>query len=232
MRLHRFYIEQNFEKTFSVTTPDLINQWLRVFRFKTGDRIVVLNGDGFDYVCRFEKLDRKDVELLVEEKIKNVIDPKINLTLCQAIIKKDNFEWVVEKGTELGVSVFQPVISERSEKKNLNVKRLEIIAKEATEQSGRAILPKILQPQALNDVLNDIDTKNALVFDSSGLSFTSQKPSSFINDSLFLFVGPEGGWTEKELELFKSKNIPIFSLGNMTLRAETAAVAIASLILF
>lgn len=234
MKIQRFFINQKVELgEMNVSDVGLVHQIKNVFRMRGGEEIVVFDGSGSEFKTRISNVAKNSLTLNILEKIENKVVPKNKITLCQSLIKKDNFEWIVEKGTELGVSEFLPIISERSEKKNLNIERLNTIAKEATEQSGRAIVPKILSPQALNDVLNTIDTKNALVFDSSGSSFSasSLKPLFFIPDSLFLLIGPEGGWTEKELELFKSKNIPIYSIGNMTLRAETGAIAIASLLL-
>jgi 16S rRNA (uracil1498-N3)-methyltransferase len=232
MRLQRFFINQKIELgEMSVSDAGVVHQIKNVFRMKGGEEIVIFDGSGFEFKARVSEVSKNSLTLNILEKIENKVFPKNKITLCQSLIKKDNFEWIVEKGTELGVSEFLPIVSERSEKKNLNIERLNIIAKEATEQSGRAIVPKILNPQALNDVLNTIDTKTAIVFDSSGSSFSSSKSLFLIHDSLFFFIGPEGGWTEKELELFKSKNIPIYSLGNMTLRAETGAIAVTSLFL-
>ncbi len=229
MKIQRFFINQKIELgEVGVSDIGVVHQIKNVFRMKGGEEVVVFDGSGFEFKARVSEVSKNSLTLNILEKIENKVVPKNKITLCQSLIKKDNFEWIVEKGTELGVSEFLPIVSERSEKKNLNIERLNTIAKEATEQSGRALVPKILNPQALNDVLNTIDTKTALVFDSSGIPLQAK---SLKLSAISLFVGPEGGWTEKELELFKSKNIPIYSLGNMTLRAETGAIATTSLFL-
>ncbi len=228
MRLHRFYINQKIENSVLVKDGNLINQWLRVFRLKVGDRIILFCGDCFEYETEFVSLKKDEVVLKIISKKENLNQPKKEIVLFASLIKKDNFEWVVEKCTELGVSKFQPIISERSEKKNLNIERLKIIAREAVEQSGRTKIPEILNLENLEDVLNKIKPENSIAFDSFGVDFNSK---NFQIKSCNLFVGPEGGFSEKEIELFKSKNIPIFSLGNFTLRAETASVAISSLLL-
>ena len=108
--------------------------------------------------------------------------------------------------------------------------RLNIIAKEASEQSGRAQLPKIHEPKKLSELLENFNG-NGIAFDSSGKNFQFSIPNFQSISNISIFIGPEGGWTEHELKLFKSKNIPIVSLGNMTLRAETAAIAVASILL-
>jgi 16S rRNA (uracil1498-N3)-methyltransferase len=120
-------------------------------------------------------------------------------------------------------------LAKRSEKKNLNLERLNLIAKEATEQSGRNFVPNISELKNLSEILENLKM-SAVAFDGSGNKFSSSQIKS--ENELAIFVGPEGGFTEKEIELFKSKNIPIFSLGEFTLRAETASITICSLLLF
>ena len=122
MRLHRFFIEQEIPDSEEVTIADkdLIHQWQKVFRLKTGDKVIIFDGSGFDYVSEFVSLDRNNSILKIVEKKLNQNIQKKEIHLFQSIIKKDKFEWVLEKGTELGVSFFHPIISERSEKKNIN----------------------------------------------------------------------------------------------------------------
>lgn len=229
MRLHRFYLNQEVEEKILINDKNLINQWFRVFRFKTGDKVILFFNDGFDYEFLFVSINKNEASLEKQSKKQKINFLKRKIFLFQSIIKKDNFEWIVEKGTEVGVLSFEPVISERSEKKNLNLERLNLIAKEATEQSGRNFVPNVGEPKNLSEVLENLKI-SAIAFDGSGDKFFSSQIKS--ENELAIFVGPEGGFTEKEIELFKSKNIPIFSLGEFTLRAETASIAICSLLLF
>ncbi len=229
MRLHRFYINQEVEEKILIHDQNLINQWFRVFRFKIGDKIILFFNDGFDYEFVFVSINKNEAYLEKKTKKEKTNFSKRKIFLFQSIIKKDNFEWIVEKGTEVGVFSFEPVISDRSEKKNLNLERLNLIAKEATEQSGRNFVPNISEPKNLSEILENLKM-SAVAFDGSGNKFSSSQIKS--ENELAIFVGPEGGFTEKEIELFKSKNIPIFSLGEFTLRAETASITICSLLLF
>lgn len=228
MRLHRFFVDQKIDKDVLIKDENLINQWLRVFRLKVGDQVILFNDDGFEYESEIVSISKNEIILRVLSKKENFNKSKKEIILFASLIKKDNFEWVVEKCTELGVSKIQPVISERSEKKNLNISRLKIIAKEATEQSGRFKIPEILNPENLEDVVNKIRPDHSLVFDSSGSDFL---PQNFELKSYNLFIGPEGGFSSSEIELFKSKNISIFSFGKFALRAETASIAVCSLLL-
>lgn len=229
MKTHRFFVKEKIDDQKKIVISDemLIHQWRNVFRMKVGDMLVLLDNSGFEYPARFLKLEKTEAEFEISKKIKNEVTPKREVVLCQSLVKKDKFEWIVQKGTELGISAFWPVISERSEKKGLNMERLRVIAREAAEQSGRGKIPRVHEPQKLSEILNSIKN-DAVVFDASGSPFLTL---NFTLSTFNLFVGPEGGFTPPELELFKSKNIPIVSIGNMTLRAETAAIAISSLLL-
>ena len=124
-------------------------------------------------------------------------------------------------------SHFHPIISERSEKKSVNFERAGKIIKEASEQSGRGSLPRIEQLANLEDALNND-------FVSIAFHPTSDKfnKDDFGKEKAFgIFIGPEGGWSDRELKMFKEKEIKILSLGPQILRAETAAIAISSLLL-
>lgn len=229
MRLHRFFIKQKIPESgeVMVADKDLIHQWGKVFRLKTGDRVIIFDGTGLDYVSEIVSLNKNEAVLKVVEKIKNENVPKKEIHLFQSIIKKDNFEWVIEKGTELGVSYFHPIISERSEKKNINFERVRKIIKEASEQSGRGSLSNVSELVNLENSLNNDFT--AIAFHPTGDKFDK---NNFEKEKVVgIFIGPEGGWSDRELEIFKENKVKILSLGQQILRAETAAIAISSLLL-
>lgn len=230
MRLHRFYIEENIGNKKEITLSDstLVHQLRSVFRLKTGDSLILFDGSSFEYVSEIVLITSERVTVVIREVRDRCYSPKKNIHLLQSVIKKDNFEWVLEKCTELGVSRFTPVISERTEKKNINLDRARIIVKEASEQSGRCSVPAIDDICDLKDILQEYKDE-IVVFHMEGMSL---RDSSFaLRDTLKVLVGPEGGWSEKEIALFKEKNIPIVSVGAQVLRAETASVAIATLLL-
>ena len=229
MKLQRFFVEEGLDinKEIIISDADFAHQLLRVFRMETGDKIILLDNSGFEFLSEITSLSKKELTVLVKDKkeVKNIA--KKEITIFASLIKKDKFEWVLEKCTELGVSHFVPVISERSEKKDLNIERAKKILKEASEQSERGIIPTISLPISLKEAL-DMVGESALCLELGATSLDSYKLSAKIYN---LFIGPEGGWGEKDLTLFKEKNIPLFSLGNQVLRAETASVAVAANIL-
>ncbi|MBP6858982.1 MAG: RsmE family RNA methyltransferase, partial [Candidatus Pacebacteria bacterium] len=122
MRLHRFYISEKIglQTEIIVHSADLVNQVRRVFRLKTGDSIVIFDGSGSDYECRIADFSEKSITLDIQNASRSRFMPSRKVYLYAAMVKKDTFEWIAEKATELGVTHIIPVMAERSEKKNIN----------------------------------------------------------------------------------------------------------------
>ncbi len=229
MRLHRFFIEEKIEgkDSIRIRNRELHHQLKDVFRFQIGASVLLLDNSGFEFeavITSFE-VGNLDFKIVHSEKVKNV--PKREIYLFASLIKKDNFEWVLEKGTEIGVTHFIPVLSERSEKKALNMERAIKIIREASEQSGRGILPELHSVMKLEDVLSSTSGE-IIVFDFSGIPFKDFRQQSDIRK---LFVGPEGGWSDREIKMFLDKKAQIVSLGETVLRAETASLVASTLFL-
>ncbi len=236
MRLHRFYTSEKIgdKKELTINSADLANQIVRVFRLGAGDKVVIFDGSGNDYVCDILGASaREGVSLNIVEVRPSRYMPTRKVYLFQSIIKKDKFEWVVEKATELGVTDIVPLLAERSEKKDLNIERLRKIAIEASEQCGRGDVPVVhgvmtrlsgLSEYNFRKIVMDLNGEVATA--RSGLALTSSL------ETIGIFIGPEGGWSPSEIELFHKNNVPIYSLGNQVLRAETAAIATLSLVVF
>lgn len=225
MRLHRFYIEEqiNLNQELALTDKDLINQIRNVFRMQKNDKVIFFDGTGFDFVSEILMLEKNKMIVIPKER-KEAVLPKKEITLFQALIKKDNFEMIAEKCTEIGVTNFVPVLCERSEKKNLNLERVEKILKEASEQSGRGDIPKIFSIQELYDL--PFGEMPIFVADFDG---ENVKKINFPNKCGIL-IGPEGGFSEEERSFLKDLSsqkvgdVKIFSLSETVLRAETAAI--------
>jgi 16S rRNA (uracil1498-N3)-methyltransferase len=225
MRLHRFYRVQPLGEDVVINDVSLIKQWSKVFRYKEGDFVILFNGEGSDVTYRIETISLHEC-FLRQTNIHDTYIPSKKINIHLSLIKKDNFELVVQKATELGVTTITPVLSERSEKKNLNLERLRIIAVEAAEQCGRGDVPTILPIVSLSSALDSIPVDEyTYILQIDSTSFSTQilhdaKEAKSVN----LFIGPEGGWSDQELNIFKKKNVTTVSLGKTMLRAETAAI--------
>ena len=234
MKLHRYFVDNRaFPKKelppegvdFNLVDKGLINQWRNVLRMEVCDKAILFDGGGDEALCEFVSLSKNLAEFKVIEK-KHGLIPTREVTLYLALIKKDNFEFVLEKATELGVSRIVPVQADRSEKKGVNYERAQRILREASEQSGRATVPTIDEIISVDKLPSEV-----VVFDPRG---TISARKYFIKNAtaaVSLFVGPEGGFTDAEIESFRARNIPIVSTGTQILRAETAAIVALTLAL-
>ncbi len=224
MKIHRFYCQFE-EKNNKIKIGDKgqIRQLRNVLRLAAGDRVVVFSNNGADYLCEIASLsgDGCELSILEVQEAKQNILPRIWL-FC-SVLKKENFELVVQKATELGVSRIIPIICERTVKTGLNQERLEKIALEAIEQSGQNSLPQIDEPIDLQAALSLAAACELNIL----LNMASEKIKQVCLDAkqLSLFVGPEGGWTESEVEKMKHAGFIEAAIAPSTLRAETAAIA-------
>ncbi|TSC67404.1 MAG: 16S ribosomal RNA methyltransferase RsmE [Parcubacteria group bacterium Gr01-1014_72] len=229
MRLHNFFIGEPIEgkREVVVTDSSLLHQWRHVLRLNVGSQVVLCDNSGFFYRALIKELSFRLARLEVLEKKWGDVVPKRHVTLFLALIKRDRFEWALEKATELGVSRIAPTVAERSVKIRFDQRRAERIIREAAEQSGRATLPVLSPVVSLEGALEKVSDGTLALHPSGPLL----EATSYQLPATSFFIGPEGGWTERELALFREKNIPLASLGPATLRTETAALAISSLAL-
>jgi 16S rRNA (uracil1498-N3)-methyltransferase len=194
-----------------------IHQWKNVFRYEVG-QLLILFGDGFEHFYSVESINKKEAVLCEQSKEPSRMQDG-ELALGIALIKRDNFELVLQKCTEIGVTEFIPVITDRSLQKMFGVDRLEKILVEATEQSGWGRVPKLSEPVHFDN----IEVVNAVVLDQSG---TTQTPVSVA----MLLVGPEGGWSDEEQIKMAKNKTKVWSLKTGVLRAETAAIVATGII--
>jgi len=220
MRLHRFFVEEKIPASgeFFVVNETLLNQWRNVLRMEKGSNIVLLDGNGSESLCEFVSLTKKNALLKLLETKKGLVSSR-DVTLYLALIKKDNFELALEKATELGVSRIVPVQADRSEKKGVNYERSEKILREASEQSGRATVPAISEIIDVEKIPGGV-----VVFDPRGTISAREYFTRNTTAPVSVFIGPEGGFTDAEMESFYERNIPIVTIGTQILRAETAVI--------
>ncbi len=232
MKIHRFFVNP---KDISgnkavIADKESLNQLKKVLRISAGDFLILLDGSGKEYLIKVENISKDALAGSVEEVSQNQNEPELKITLFQAIGKKDKFEWVLQKGTEVGISEFIPIITERTEKLGLNRERLEKVLKEAAEQSERGIIPKLGEPESFEEALRNIQGKQAILLNRSGKLIKGYL-SADLPGEFGIFVGPEGGFTEKELEIAKNHGAKIISLGKTILRTETAGLIAAAILL-
>ena len=199
-------------------------------RAKIGDVIKLFNGKGLVCLAKIKKISKDNLEAEILEK--NFYPKKeYEIVLCQGLIKLDKFEMIIEKTTELGVDKIIPVYLARSSVKPdsflKKYERFKTIAIESSKQSDRIYIPEIFEVKKLEDLFREqnIEFLNIVFYKDSQRNLLELK--DFIKNSkkIRLFIGPEGDFSEEEIEFFKKqKNSYFASLSNNILRSETAAI--------
>ena len=228
MRLHRFIGDFDLSnEIITVTDTELLNQLRNVLRLRVGDQLTLADGQGTETLATIVDGDKKMLRLAISEQSQPAREPYKKATLFCAVLKRENFELILQKATEIGISRIVPLMTERTVKTGFNRERLEKILREAAEQSGRTFLPELAEPQTLEQALDQADPKTSIFFDPSG---TVQAPVVY-QRATSCFIGPEGGFSESEVSLAQDRGLAIASLGSLTLRGETAAIVASYLLI-
>jgi len=237
--MQRFLVNRQCIDDDSITiTGDIVHQIRNVLRLQSGERIVVFDNTGSEYTVILDMIEKDRVKGTICH-TRQTAELNIKITLYQALLKSDHFEFVLQKCTEIGVSVFVPVVCERCvvRKPGANKKqRWEKVIKEATEQSGRGMMPVLKSPVSFPEACRYI-TGTSII---AGIGTDSLKLRNILRhnidadnrQSINIFIGPEGGFTAPEEELARSCGIHKVTLGPRVLRAETAGLVAATAILY
>jgi 16S rRNA (uracil1498-N3)-methyltransferase len=242
--MHRFFIPPEWIDEGKVTISGwLVHQLQHVLRLKTEDHILVLDNNGWEYEVELKRMTTERVNGKIIEKRLSRAEPRTHITLYQALLKGSKFEFVLQKCTELGVAAFVPTISDRCVVGNLadvtsgKIMRWKRITQEAAEQSGRGRLPLLRSPLLFGQACEQASGFSLIPWEGEkamGLSAALKEQTSAggYPSSVNLFIGPEGGFSDSEVEFARAYGIKPVSLGNRILRAETAAIAAVAAILY
>ncbi|MFA6407312.1 MAG: RsmE family RNA methyltransferase [Candidatus Paceibacterota bacterium] len=225
MKLHRFIGDFDFSHSIlRVTERDFVEQVISVLRLARGEELILCDGKRNEVRGKILTYEKGFVEIEILEKKRNEAESECEVTLYLSILKKSNFELAAQKATEAGVTHLTPVLSTRTVKLNMPEARISQIMKEASEQSGRGVVPQIHKAIDFDMALEHAKQNDAnLLFDSSGNSMHHILPTLQDARRIGIFIGPEGGFDPEEVSRAKEKGFKIGNLGKRTLRAETAA---------
>ncbi len=237
--MNRFFMEGiNPEKKEVAISGETAHQISRVLRLKPGDRFLLLDNKGWEYQAVIKSILNNVVIGRIANKVLGTGEPSVKITLYQALLKNEKFEFVLQKGVELGIHSFVPFISERCVAKKPSENKIERwrnIIKEAAEQSRRALIP-VLNEVVLFEEACSQALKPALILweeeKTRDLKSLLKSPAFSKKEQISLFVGPEGGFTSAEIGLANQYGIVSVGLGNRILRAETAGLAVISAIMY
>ena len=236
----KFFVDKNSigEKNIEITGDDA-NHIATVLRAKVDEEIVICDGYGTDYRCRLIGINKKQVLAEIIEKFKNENEPDLKITLFQGLPKGDKMELVIQKCIEIGVDKIVPVMTEntvvkigdKAEKKNI---RWNKIAESAAKQCGRGKIPhvdKIISFKEAIESIKDLDTA-IIPYEKETKNSIKKFATNFKGNSIGIFIGPEGGFSEEEIALCKENGIESVTLGKRILRTETAGLVTSVILLY
>lgn len=235
MTLHRFFLPAGAFDCDEVTfPPDAARQITRVLRLRPGDRVIALDSTGEECVVRLDHAAGA-VRGRVEERRPNASEPVARLELYPGTLKAARLEWVLQKGTELGVSSFVPIVTARSvahEGGENRRRRFDAVVREAAEQSRRGRIPPVSPPLPFAEALvRAAAGPTVVLWEDERSTHLRDVPLPSAAEPIAVFVGPEGGFTDDEIALARTHGAQTATLGPRILRAETASIAAAALLL-
>lgn len=240
--MHRFFVPAAAEAQpgQSLTLPaDVAHQLHHVLRMQPGDAILLLDNAGWMLTGRLTAVSVRQVTVEIEDRRPAGGEPPLQLTLYQALLPRDKFEWVLQKGTEVGVSRFVPVVTQRSLVQTTALKankraRWEKILAEAAEQCRRGRIPTLASPLPLAQALAEGKAADVALMAweevGNGRSLTQAMPLDA--RSIALFIGPEGGFAPEEVAAAQTHGVQPVTLGPRILRTETAAIVASALLVY
>lgn len=236
-RPRRFFVPAGTLKARNITlSGDLAHRLARVLRLRRGDRVVLTEGGEREFEVELTDVSANAVTGVVTGDHPSPPEAAIEVVLYQSLIRPNRFDLAIEKGTELGVARFVPVInalSQTDEASQGRAERWRRLVVEAAEQCGRGRLPVIDPPLPFDEALASAPGLLVVPYEAERanrladyLRALPERPQS-----VSLFIGPEGGYTDEEIALARGSGAALVTLGRRVLRSETAAVVAAAIVL-
>lgn len=241
--MHHFFVSPNQidDKYVTITGGD-VNHIKNVLRMKVDEELLISNGQDKDYYCKIEAISDDEIKALILDEEFEGTELPTELYLFQGLPKSDKMELIIQKAVELGVKEIIPVATKRcvvkldDKKEASKIKRWQAISESAAKQSRRTIIPEISSVMSFKEAIN-----RAKEFELGIIPYENFKDMKETKDVLSkvqkgikigIFIGPEGGFEESEVQYALDNGIHPISLGKRILRTETAGLAILSVLMF
>lgn len=241
--MHQFFIEPSWRKQNKIYMDGSeVVHMKNVLRIKPGESVKISDGQGTEYLCEVERYEEQAVILdIVSEAVSDCELPS-RIYLFQGLPKSDKMELIIQKAVELGAYEIVPVVTERTvvkldeKKAEKKVQRWNAISLSAAKQSGRSLIPEVKKVLTFKEALDYAKKLNVLLIPyelAKGMEETKSILEAIApGQSVGVFIGPEGGFREAEVELAVSYGAKPITLGKRILRTETAGLAALSVLMF
>ena len=238
--MHKFFTPSSYiaDNKGKIVGED-VKHIYKVLRLTEGEEVILNDCEGIEYLAKINEVTKTEVNLDIIEKLDVNNESDVEIVLFQGMPKAQKMDLIVQKGTELGISKFVPVITERVDVKLKGdfkkLDRLNRIALEACKQSKRSIIPEVLKPIEFEELLNTINSFDLIVVpyenrEDYGIKALVKDINKENIKRIGIVVGPEGGFEEEEIERLKDAKAFIITLGKRILRTETAGFVATSLL--
>ena len=243
--MYQFFIESDEirEDGIHILDPGNINHIRNVLRMKTGERIrLCCQEKKREYLCRIEEIRPEEILAAIEDIDGENRELPCRITLFQGLPKGEKMEWIIQKAVELGVYQIVPVSMKRSivrldeKRQKKKVDRWNLIAESAAKQSGRNYVTRVTEIYSFSGAVEKAFSMDAVLLpyeDARGIGYTRKVFSSMTGkESIGIFIGPEGGFEENEVDQIKEKGGYVVTLGQRILRTETAGMTVLSILMY
>ena len=249
MSLNRFYVPpERIKQGEAIIEGPEANHLTRVLRLQPGEQVRVFDGQGNEYLSRIREINGPRVFVTLEAEPETDItvkrEPPLKVILAQGLPKGDKMELIIQKGTELGAARVIPLVTERTvvrlepDRAVKRQQRWQKVAAEAARQSQRSLIPRVDLPISFNEVLKalpDPETNLCLIpWEDESACFIKPvlRERADIPRSVWIFIGPEGGFSAAEIEQARAAGVIPVSLGPRILRTETAGFTVLTMLLY
>lgn len=238
--MSKFFISNDLIKDDKIfINGENANHIINALRCKIGEEIEVSSGDGYDYICKIVEITKDNVITKIIDCFGNESEPNVKITLYQGLPKSEKMELIIQKCVELGIDEIVPVNTDRvivklAGKEDKKIARWNKISESAAKQSRRGKIPIVRSIVSFNNAIKEASKNdfNIIPYEKEQVNSIKSIVNNFKGKSIGVFIGPEGGFSEKEIEFaIQNKIIPI-TLGKRILRTETAGFITTAILLY
>lgn len=218
-----------------------VNHIKNVLRLSNHAKITICDGQAVDYKCSISEIGDRTIRAQILSKGPSRSEAETKITLFQSLIKGDKFEWVIQKSIEIGVSQIVPIQTahcvsklDGAKKTKSRIKRWNKIAQAAAKQSGRGMIPEVTEPLSYKQALNQAQAMDLafVAYVKEEVETLKSHVEGFKGKTIGIFIGPEGGFSDAEIQKAEECHVKPITLGPRILRSETASLVLLSNILY
>lgn len=234
--MKRFFVDKELNNADIIKIEGVEHNHIKnVMRMQIGDKIILVCGDEFDYNAEIIAMSKGDTTCRIMDREVNIYNPYSDVTVYQALVKSDNMSLIVQKLTELGVKTFAPFESEyiTSKDKMGKSRKLQEISNQSVKQCKRSIPMHIKDVVSFDKMLDELKSYDKIIFaNECERSYKLSEIAFNKTDKIAIIVGSEGGFSKREIDMLSDVNAMSITLGKRILRAETASIALTSVVMF